>query len=152
MTDHVQQQILDYVRTTLRAANTAAGTDVYLDQVDPLEATKLPAINIEGGNEEIVLNTLHSSAVQQRNFEFTVSCIVAQANGAPKAARNLGGEVETALLSTVAASTAGGLCSSLRITAAEPFKDGSAATVCFEARQTWACTYFTQEGAPTVAL
>ena len=48
---HAQQQILNAVQTVLASGATAAGARVFLDRVDPLQATELPALLVEEGGE-----------------------------------------------------------------------------------------------------
>lgn len=148
MADHLQQQILEAYQTTLLAASTAAGTNVFLERADELPSANLPALLIEGGAESVTQLTVGFPSAQQRTLQFTVTVVVAQASAAAKAARNLAGQVETALLATVAAATASSKAQSLRLVASEPDKDGSAATNMFRVRHEWEADYATQGGIP----
>ena len=87
MADHLQQQILEYVQTTLLAASTVAGAHVYLDRVDELMQSDLPALHIEGGDEDATPDSVDFPTYYTRTYGFTVSCIVGQATGAAKAAQ-----------------------------------------------------------------
>jgi hypothetical protein len=148
MADHLQQQILDYVKNTLTAAATAAAGNVFLDRVDELMQVDLPAIHIEGGDEEANLDSLDFPTVSRRTYNFTVCCICGQASGAAKAARNLAGQVESALLASTTTFTAGGAAGSLGLFGSVESKDANASVALFEVRQNWQASYATFSGAP----
>jgi hypothetical protein len=152
MADHLQQQILEYAQATLVAAATAAGARIYLDRVDELMQADLPAVHLEGGDEEINGDTLGFPMVLERSYTFTAACVVGQATGAAKAARNLAKQVEAALLATTTTYTAGGAAKALWITASTESKDGSGATSLFEVRQTWVARYMAYGGSPDVPI
>ena len=54
---HAQQQVLDAVRAALVLAATVAGARVFVDRVDPLQASELPAILVDedGGDRKSVV-------------------------------------------------------------------------------------------------
>lgn len=145
MADHRQQQILEAAQAILIAAATAAGSHVYLDHVDELLEADLPAIHVEGGDEDVSDETIGFPVIQQRQFNFSTSCIVSGA-GYGKAARNLAAQIEVAFLTP--ASPLNGKTQSLRLRGSTVNKDGSGATVLFEVRQQWQASYYTKGGIP----
>lgn len=152
MADHLQQQILDAVHTNLLGAATAAGSHVYIDRVDELLQADLPTIHIEGGGEESTPDSLSFPTVYTRFYRFTVACVCGQSSGAAKAARNLGKQVEAAILASTSTATAGGLAKMLTFTGSTEAKDGNGATSFFEVRQTWQAQYITLGGAPDTPI
>jgi hypothetical protein len=150
MADHLQQQILDYVQATLIAAATAAASHVFLDRVDELMQIDLPALDIEGGDEDINADSVGFPALLERQYTFSVACVVGQASGSAKAARNLGKQVESALLASTTTFTAGGKAQALILTSSAESKDGNGSTSLFEVRQTWQARYMTLGGSPDV--
>lgn len=150
MADHLQQQILDAVQTTIAAAATAAGSNVYLDRVDELLQANLPAIHIEGGDEEASADSINFPTVYSRAYSFSVACVCGQATGAAKAARNLAKQAEAALLASIGTFTAGGKAQALVLLGSSETKDGSGAVSLFEVRQQWQARYTTLGGSPDV--
>lgn len=152
MADHLQQQILEAVQTNLLGAATAAASHVYLDRVDEIMQGDLPAIHIEGGDEEVTPDSLSFPTVYTRVYRFSVACICGQATGAAKAARNLAKQVEAALLASTSTATAGGKAQMLSLVASTEAKDGNGATSLFEVRQSWQAQYMTLGGAPDTPI
>lgn len=145
MTDHVQQQILDAAVSILLAAATTAGTGVFLERVDELMESDLPAIHVEGGDEDVSDESVTYPAIQRRTYSFTTSCIVSGADYG-RNARNLAKQVEQALLTST--SPLNGKASVLQLDGSTVAKDGSGAVALFEVRQKWRATYYTQGGVP----
>lgn len=152
MADHLQQQILEAVQTNLLGASTAAGSHVYLDKVDELQQADLPSIHIEGTGEDSTPDSLSFPTVYTRVYRFTVACVCGQASGAAKSARNLGKQVEAAILASTATATAGGLAQMLSLVASAEAKDGNGSTSLFEVRQSWQAQYMTLGGAPDTPI
>lgn len=154
MADHVQQQILEAVQTTLVAAATVASTRVYLDRVDELPQANLPAIDILGpedaGEEAIEYLTMHFPPVQRRSYTFTINSITALATGSAKAARNLAKQVEAALYAAAGTITVSGKAIDLVLAEGAERKDGTGALPMFAVRQTWQAQYQTTAGTPDV--
>lgn len=148
MADHLQQQLLSAYQATLVSAATAAGGNVFLDRVDELPQSQLPALHMEGQGETIESISVDWSQIQDRAYSFTVSCVTGLASGAAAAARNLGKQVEQALFASQAVSTASGKAKALRLEGSTESKDGSAATSLYVVRQTWVVQYVTQSGVP----
>ena len=85
-------------------------------------------------------------------YTFSVACVVGQATGAAKAARNLAKQVEAALLASTTTFTAGGKCQALLLTASSEVKDGSGSVSMFEVRQQWQARYMTLSGTPDTPI
>jgi hypothetical protein len=93
---HAQQQILDAIKAVLSAGGTVAGTRVFLDRVDPLQATELPAILIEEDGAEAVEYITFDALVQKRTSPVLVNCVLAS-SAAASDARAFGLAVEKLL-------------------------------------------------------
>lgn len=145
MADHVQQQILEQTKSALLAASTLAGLNIFLERVDELMETDLPAIHIEGGDEDVTARSIGHPVIQDRSYSFTTSCIGSGADCA-RTARNLAKQVEQALLTS--AIPLSGKASTLQLEGSTVAKDGSGAIALFEVRQKWRATYYTQGGVP----
>jgi hypothetical protein len=94
---HLQQQVLDAVRSVLIAGGTAAAGSVFIDRVDPFTQAQLPAIVVrESDNGETVVDVAVSK-LEERVLEVEIFCIVAPGADAPAtaaSARDLGLAVE----------------------------------------------------------
>ena len=152
MADHLQQQILEYVQATLASAATAAGSNVFLDRVDELLQANLPAIHIEGGDEDAQADSISFPTIYTRLYSFSVACVCGQSTGAAKAARNLAKQAEAALLASLTTFTAAGKAQALVLTGSTESKDGSGAVSLFEVRQTWTARYMTLGGTPDTPI
>jgi len=154
MADHAHQRILEAVQAALVAAATAAGSRVYLDRVDDLPAANLPAIDILGaddiGEDAIEYQTVHFPGVQRHAYSFAIRSVTALATGSAKAARNLAGQVEAALLAAANTVAVGGKSIDLLLSDSSEIKDGAGALPMFAVRQTWQAQFMTVGGAPTV--
>jgi hypothetical protein len=153
MTDHVTQQVLEAVQTALQDAATAAGSRVYLDRIQELPQDDLPAIDILGlndGAEEVIEHaTLGIPTIQRRTLSFPVYCITRGLTGSPRAARNLAGQVEAALLASASAIVVGSTNILMALTGARGERRLDSALPFFSVGQEWTATYFTTAGAPT---
>lgn len=152
MADHVQQQILDAVKAVLVAAATVASTRVYLDRVDEVPQANLPAIDIlprdAAAEETIEATTFDWPPTQRRELTFAINCTAAGQTDSAKAARNLGKQVEQALLASLSAVSVGGYSVPLAIIASATSSSGAGATALSTQGQTWRALYYTQAGVP----
>lgn len=145
---HVQQQVLDAVQALLLAANTAAGTDVFVDRMDPLKPAQLPAILIgEGENgEDAQPGTI--GRLEQRTLDVVIDCAVKQHDTAAADARAFGLVVEK-LVRPAASLRA--LCKlGIRITNSRLVLIGDGDEQYASRRQTWQFTYLVNPSAPDV--
>ena len=146
MANHLQQQILDEVKSILIAASTAAGNNVFIERVDELMEIEFPAINVEGGDENVTDESYGFPAIQRREFRFFASCIVSGENFG-RDVRNLQAQVEAALLAPV--QPLNGKVQLLSLAGSDaPAKDGSGSTIFSAVRQHWLATYHTRAGTP----
>lgn len=154
MADHAHQRILEAVQTVLAGAGTAAGANVFLDRIDELPATSMPAIDILGaddtGEDAIEEMTVAFPPKLQHVYSFPIACVCAQKTGAAKAARNLAKQVEATLLAATNTIAIGGVAIDMVITGSAEVKDGAGATPMFAVRQSWQAQYRTIGGAPDV--
>lgn len=148
MADHLQNQLLDFVKATLDSAVTSA--TVYLDRVDELPLSVLPAILIEGmGDVRVEAVTFDFPAAQQRTYAFAITSVVKHVDGAGRSARNLAGLVEAALLSTAAVASANGKASGpMRLQPGQEVRDGESEVSLYGVRQIWHVDYVTAAGIP----
>lgn len=147
-TAHLQQQILDALAATLAAADTAAGSRIYVDHPDELTAPMLPAIVLAAGDEQLEATTVHLHALQQRLLDLEIIALCA-GPGAFAQARDLVREIEVAIFATAASATCGGKCANLTLERLSPAQTGSASQLMAEIRGAWRCTYYTAAGTPT---
>lgn len=157
MADHIHQRILDAVQTVLRTAATAASTNVYLDRVEEINVKNLPAIDILGPDESAdddiaLLTQMHFPAPQLHAYRFSIRCVAVLANGSAKAARNLAGQVEAALLASASAIAIDGVSISMFLDEVNEQKDGSTSIPIFAVRQVWHAQFRTMAGAPTAPI
>lgn len=147
---HAQQQILSAVQTVLASGATAAGARVFLDRVDTLQPSELPALLITEGGEGEGAEQLTVSSLEQRTLAVQVICVVSHGNNAAADARALGLQVEKLLAAStaLAALARGGLNysgSRLEIT-------GEADRLLAGRVQDWRFSYFVRPESPDVIL
>jgi hypothetical protein len=144
---HAQQQILDAVAAAIVAGATAAGARVFVDRVDPLLPTELPAVTVdEGESGEEVQSLSLDGAVQMRELSVRIGCVVKGAASAA-AARELGLGVEKVL---VAAAGLRELCSADRfhIESSVQVNNGDGDRLLAGRVQTWRFSYAVQSASP----
>ncbi len=145
---HVQQQILDTLKTLLAAAGTAATSSVFLDRVDALQRSELPAIAIEEAPDGELSEPYLISGVEQRTLQVEVAGAVKGGATAAADARALGLQIEKAIAASAAlASLAKG---GVRILASRQANAGDGEEVITVRQQRWAFTYYVRPEAPDV--
>lgn len=148
---HVQQQILEAVQSVLIGAATAAADRVYLDHLDPLALTQLPAILIEEApsGESVAPSTV--SGVQRRDLRVSITPVVAHATEYGARARDLGLQVEKALAGALAQlqqlAKAG-----YAIETGRPILSGEGKEAKAARQQVWRFSYLVRPGTPDVPL
>lgn len=147
---HVQQQILDALKTLLAAAGTAATSSVFLDRVDPLQPSELPAIVIEEALDGETAEPYLISGVEQRVLQVDVAGAVKGGSSAPADARALGLQIEKAVAasSTLTALAKGGV----RIMGSRQVNAGDGEEVITARQQRWAFTYYVRPEAPDIVV
>lgn len=96
MADHATQQIINTLKSVLMGA-TDAGVRVFVERLDPLAPSELPALLIEPGTEEVEDITVAVPYKQRRLLMVKVTCVVAESTGYGAAVRQLGKQVEQVL-------------------------------------------------------
>lgn len=147
---HAQQQILNAVQAALAGGATAAGARVFLDRVDPLQPTELPALLVEEGGEgeSVEVATIHG--LEQRALAVSVACMVSHGSSAAADARELGLQVERLLAGSSglqALATGGVNCTGSRLEIS-----GEADRLMAARLQDWRFSYFVRPEAPDVIL
>lgn len=91
---HLQQQILDLIKTTLVAGATLAGARVFVDREDPLQLHELPAILVDEAPDGEQIEPLTISGADRRALAVQINCVVAGGTSVAAQARELGLQVE----------------------------------------------------------
>jgi hypothetical protein len=147
---HAQQQILNAVHAVLLAGATAAGSRVFLDRVDPLQPSDLPALLVEEApeGESAEVETIHG--MEQRTLSVSVSGFVSHGTTAAADARALGLQVEKLLAAstTLAALARGGV----NYSGSRPEISGDSDRLLAARVQDWRFSYFVRPEAPDVIL
>lgn len=149
MSDHMQQQVMDAVATALVSA-TDAGARVYVDRVDPLPASLLPAVLVEESDagEDVQVGTIHGA--MSRFLEVVVRCCMARTESTAAEVRAFGLAAEKAIAGNAAIAA---LCSlGFQMTGSRMQQTGEADLLYAERVQTWRFGYMTTPGAPETAL
>ena len=154
MPKHMQDQILEAVRSTLVQAGTLAGDQVRIEGVDLLSASKTPAIEIEAGEEtvELLANGRDGRRTQRRDFRVEVRCVIASNDDYRGQAAALLAQVERALNGSAPTQVDVLVPERMRLLASRPETDGRGNQVVYQLRSVWLCRYLTTEGAPSTSV
>lgn len=147
---HVQEQILAAVVERLIDADTAAGSNVFLDRVDPLQADELPALLVDESPQGESSQPYTVGGLEQRQYAVRVASVVSHTTAYGSRARDLGLQVEKALssASVLTRLAKGGVrIVSSRLTLSGEVEEAKAAR-----QQTWLFTYVVRPSAPDVAV
>jgi hypothetical protein len=147
---HVQQQILDAVKTLLIAAATAAASRVFLDRVDPLQPGELPALLIEESPDGETSEPYTIHGLELRSYQVDITCAVSGATGAATAARDLGLQVEKAIATSTALANLSK--EQVRIVAARMTNLGEGDTEIAARQQRWLFGYLVRAETPDVVF
>lgn len=145
---HAQQQILDALKTLLAAGGTVAGTRVFLDRVDPLQPTELPAILIEEEPEGESAEPYTVHGVEQRELAVLVSGVLSHSTTAAADARNLGLAIEKLIAPSTALAALAKL--GVRITNSRMVVQGDLDRLLAARLQSWRFTYLVNAATPDV--
>ncbi len=144
---HAQQQILDAVKAALVVApQTSAADRVFVDRVDALQPTELPAILIEedDAGETTDQETVHG--LLRRELLVTVSGVVAHGTAAAASARDLGLQIEQRLAASAALRA---LCKAgVQIASSRHINSGEADRLMAARQQVWRMTYMARATTP----
>ena len=146
---HAQQQIIDALQVLLIAGATAAAGRVFVDRVDPLQPSELPALLITEDDGE-TSETVYLDGGERRELTVVISCVVAADTNATAAARQLGLVVEKLVTgSNALAALARG---ELRIIRSSPVTSGDGDRLLAAREQGWRFAYFVNPASPDVFL
>lgn len=146
---HLQQQVLDLIKTTLVAGATVAGPRVFVDRVDPLQTHELPAILVDEAPDGEQIQPLTISSAYQRQLAVEIRCIT-NGSDALLQARELGLAVEK-LLQTSAPLAA--LCRmGIDITSSRPQIAGDGDRLMATREQLWQFAYAARSETPDTPL
>jgi hypothetical protein len=149
---HVQQQILDVLESRLKAGDTVAGQDVFVDRPDPLPKGKAAAILIREGDGGDEVNAGTIKDVQERTLNVDIACVLRATDTAASAARELGLAVEKLLSPKSANADLLALCKDWTITNSRPVISGEGEDVVVSRVQSWRFSYLVRKAAPDVAI
>jgi len=154
MSKHMQDQILEALRSTLVQAATSAGDQVRIEGVDLLAAAKTPALEIEAGEEavELVGSGRDGRRTQRRDYRVEVRCVVASNGDYRGQAAELLAQVEEALNGPALTQVDVLVPERIRLLASRPEIDGRGTQVVYQLRSIWLCRYLTTEGAPSASV
>lgn len=143
---HAQQQILDALRTVLLNGGTVAGTRVFLDRVDPLQANELPAILIDEGEGGETAEPYTVHGVERRELDVSVSGIVTHSTTAAADARALGLAIEKLVAPSTALAALAKL--GVRISNSRMAITGEGDRLMAARQQSWLFTYLVNADSP----
>lgn len=145
---HAQQQILDALKAVLLAGGTSAGSNVFLDRVDPLQPNELPAIRIEEEPEGESAAPFTVHGIEQRELAVSVSGVVTHSTTAAADARALGLAIEklVAPSSALAALATQGI----RITNSRMVINGEGDRLMAAREQSWRFVYLVNPATPDI--
>lgn len=154
MSKHMQDQILDAIRNTLVQAGTLAGDQVRIEGVDLLPSSKMPALEIEAGEEaiELIGNGRAGQRTQRRDFRIEVRCVVASNSDYRVLAGELLAQVERALHGPKVTQLDVLVPERIRLLASRPESDSRGTQIVYQLRSVWLCRYLTTEGAPSASV
>lgn len=145
---HLQQQILDALKTVLVAGDTDAGERVYLDRMDPLRAKQLPAIVVQEGEAGDDVQPATIGGVQQRTLEVEIVCALKSCDDVAAQAREFGLAVEKLVAPATTASLATLCKGGWRLTNSRLERRGEGEEAVAARIQSWQFTYFARRATP----
>lgn len=150
MAEHMQQQIVLALQTTLKLAGTAAQGRVRVDGLDLLPVDNCPALELTVGDESVapITNGKAGAATQQRELQIEVACLVAGSRDYRARAAELLAQVEEALGGRQPTVLDGLLARRPRLLGTRAMPDGLGAQAVYVIRSMWMFRYFAAEGAP----
>lgn len=144
---HVQQLTLNAIQAAIALAGVVPAGRVFLDRVDPLQASELPCICITEDGPELVeyLGQEPDGFYQKRALNVQVCCVVAP-DATAADARTLGLFVEQALQRSAALR---GLMAGYQINSSDYEQSGVAERLFNQRVQRWQFTYTANSNDPT---
>ncbi len=144
------QQILDTLQAVLAAGATAAGARVFVDRVDPLQASELPAILIEEGSSGESAQPFTISGIDRREVSVQVHCVIAHSAAAAAASRDFGVAVEKLLSASTAVQAKAS--QGMQLESSRPTLQGEGDRLLASRSQSWVFAYLVRPEAPDILL
>ena len=113
MAAHIAKQVIDAIAAAIVAGATAAGSRVYVGRITPVPQADLPAVTVNGGDEQIEQLTARAPHQQHRVIQIDVAVHVKALDAYDTNAYLLLQQVEHVI---AAIPTAGGKARNLRLT------------------------------------
>ncbi|MHB8947553.1 MAG: hypothetical protein ACYC4S_00630 [Rhodoferax sp.] len=137
---------MNALQADLVAGATVAGARVYLDRVDALQASDLPAIVIEDRGETAEVIELDDT--QQRQSTFAVHCVLAHGTLAASEARAFGLAVEKVIAGSAAVKALAHL--GIYIASAQTEINGEGDRLLASRDQVWQASYLVHPTNPEI--
>lgn len=139
-------QIMTAVQAALVAANTAAGARVYLDRVDSLQPSEVPAIVIvdQGETAEVI----EMDDTQQRTTTLAIHCATSHSTTAAADARAFGLAVEKSISNSASVKALAHL--GIYITESKTEINGDGDRLLASRNQAWTAVYLVHPGNPDI--
>lgn len=103
MTDHVRKQLRDQVAVLVQSLTTYA-VNVYKNRRYPVDASELPCLIVQTGDEEIENLTMNFPAQQLRREQLIITVIAESVNGLDDMLDEICKDIEIALAGNVSIS------------------------------------------------
>ena len=143
------QQVLNAIKAALLSADTQAALRVFVDRVDPLQPSELPAVVIEESSDGEAAEVLQLNNVQKRTLGVQLQCVMAGATAAADV-RELAVAVEKAISTSAALAQ---LCKlELQLQSNRPVINGDGDRVLAAREQVWRFAYLVDPTAPDIIL
>lgn len=147
MADHLRDQILANLKTTLTGLTTTGGR-VYADRTDALAADEVPGLTIVQGDESCEYLTMHAPRSVRASFDVDVTAYdartAAQAD-ARKRANTIAKEVQTAIAANLSLTA---VCKFVNLVQTSFDLDSEGDSPSAMARMRYQVTYCFYENAP----
>jgi hypothetical protein len=147
---HAQQQILNALQALLIAGATAAAGRVFVDRVDPLQASELPAILIRESDSGESAEVAFLEGTHRRQLEVDVACVFADSADAAAQARSLGLAAEKLIAASAVLLL---LCrGGWGMSTSKQVSSGEGDRLLAAREQSWRFVYFVNPTAPDLIL
>ena len=144
------QQILDTLQAVLAAGATVAAARVFVDRVDPLQASELPAILIEEGTGGESAQPFTISGIDRRELSVQVHCVIAHSSNAANQSRDFGVAVEKLLAASAAVQAKAS--QGVQLENSRPTLQGDGDRLLASRSQSWQFAYLVRPEAPDILL
>lgn len=143
-----QQQILNALQAVLAAGGTVAGSRVFVDRVNPLQASELPAILIEEGSAGESVESFMTDTIDRRDLTVDVHCVISNSTTAASDARDFGVAVEKLIVTNAALAALVPL--GVQLQATRPTLQGNGDRLLACRSQSWQFSYLVHPATPDV--